>query len=202
MPRDGLRARGVSVIERCRIQGNSFMGAFLDNAASTILRDCVISGNVNAGVRAYQCPYALIENCTIASNHAPLGNGAGVQVRGSSVEVVRSIIWGNCGDADGWEIASTLGATLLVSCSNVEASLIAPPGGSGTHTLQDLLELDPLLCSPADCSSAPTVTGFYGLPPGSPALSQSCGPMGAMQPLCSATGLTGASWGKVKAGYR
>ncbi|HMB70854.1 MAG TPA: right-handed parallel beta-helix repeat-containing protein, partial [bacterium] len=197
----GIRADGVTHLERCRIQGNSMLGVFLLGSASAVVRDCVIAGNVSSGVKAVNCVHSSIESCTITANHAPFGGG-GIQMQGGAIDVVNSVIWGNCSDLGGWQIVPGFGATVTVTCSAVEAALIAPPTGSGSITLHDLLEQDPLICSPADCLSAPTAAGDYGLASNSPALTQSCGPMGAGQPLCTPTSLSGASWGKVKAGYR
>jgi hypothetical protein len=165
-----------------------------------------VTGHDDVGLWFGNCPAVLVESCTVVSNRAN-GGGGGIQAAGSSVQVLRTILWGNCSVLDGWQVGAEQGASVQISCSNVDSALLGVHAVTGgTYTLANLLELDPQLCSPADCLSAPTTGGIYGLDPASPALSQACGTMGATQPSCTAVGveasLTDASWGRVKAGYR
>jgi hypothetical protein len=68
-----------------------------------------------------------------------------------------------------------------------------------------VVEDDPLLCAPLECTAAPTAEGLYALRPGSPAEMQPCGPMGALHNGCATSvgaSLEVRSWGAVKALYR
>lgn len=199
----GFYVAGNPLVESCTVQGNAAAGITAHGADGANVRQCLITGNAR-GFDVSNSAALTVEDCTVASNHAAFSGGA-MTVIGSGVTVLRSILWGNCSDADGYEIWQTSGSSVQLSCVNVEAARLRV-FGAGTFTLTDLLEQDPLLCSPEACASAPSTGGLYGLSPDSPALAQACGPMGAPQPLCTAVGvqqsLEPTSWGKVKAMYR
>ncbi|HMB70713.1 MAG TPA: right-handed parallel beta-helix repeat-containing protein [bacterium] len=199
----GIQLAGNPSVVRCTVQGNSGAGISVSGANGASVRECLVTGN-GRGFAVVSSPELTVEHCTVASNHTPFSGGA-MRIIGSGVTVLRSILWGNCSDADGYEIWQTTGSLVELTCVNVDSTRLHV-FGAGAFTLTDLLEQDPLLCSPVACASAPSTAGVYGFSPGSPALAQPCGPMGAPQALCTAVGvqqsLTPSSWGKVKAGYR
>jgi parallel beta-helix repeat protein len=194
---------GSPTVEGCTVQGNGAAGIYVAGSNGANVRECLVTGN-GRGIGVSFAPALTVESCTVTSNHAGFSGGA-MRVVASNVTVLQSILWGNCSDADDYEIWQTSGSSVELTCVNVDSARLHV-FGAGTFTLADLLEVDPLLCSPVACSSAPSAAGIYGFSPGSPALAQPCGPMGAPQPSCTAVGvqrsLTPSSWGRVKAGYR
>lgn len=196
------------LIERCVVRGNGTGGALGTGGirlsyCRPVLRQCLVTGNAVFGVGPWHCATTRIEECTIASNGGAIDSGGGITaVVAPSVDVVRSIVWGNCSD-DGTEIWADASSDVTLDCVNVDPALVSV---GGALSLVDVLDADPLFCQPLDCAAGPSTGGLYALPADSPALLQPCGPMGATQPLCEAVGagaaLRAASWGAIKRAYR
>jgi hypothetical protein len=188
-----------ATLEECTIAGNdSTGGVYLDNCPMIEVRDCLVVGNADRGLRIRQSSSSLIEGTTIAGNGGA-STGGGLYLQWSwQVTLRNTIVWDNCADDD-TEIAVLDGCSLELSCVNVDTGRI---GGAGTVLVTGtVLESDPLFCDPLSCLLAPVVGGDYRLMEDSPALYQPCGPMGSEEGGC-AISLTPLSWSVIKARYR
>ena len=139
------------LIEDCRISRNNainsgggiyFGGSDQDPFNNTLLRNCLVTlnraGRDGGGISVNWYAEPVISNCTIADNQvtgsAGVGYGGGLYCSNDShVEVINSIIWGNCAE-QGFQVAVTGGdspyypvpSTLALSYSDVEGG----PGGA------------------------------------------------------------------------
>lgn len=186
----------TAVFEDCRISANGGWGAHgavdAKYGVSLTLRNCLITGNDSyfPTIVVASGASATIERCTLASNGGPaLRVGCG-----GNAEMVRSIVWGNCAP-----VRIESGSTLTVDCSNLLVSEIE--GGGTVLAGADILEVAPEFCAPLACEDSPGTGGIYTLPPGAPALTQPCGPMGVDIGVC-AVAVESRSWGEIKALYR
>lgn len=123
----------TATLERCRIIGNSASnsgfggGIFIGGASSTLIRNCVIAGNLNplAGGLGLANTSPSIVNCTIQGN-----SGFGLRCDdNSNPELVNTIIWGN---------SSTSGTTAeqqlksITSLPQISYSLVQGAAGSAS----------------------------------------------------------------------
>jgi hypothetical protein len=203
----GMRIdRYQATVDQCTVTGNggtgnihSNIGMDLSRCPTVEVRDCLVVGNAGRGLRLCYCPSALVERITIAGNGGE-STGGGLLVEGGNSHgtLQNTIVWGNCSDDD-TDIEVRVGASLELSCVNVDTGRI---GGAGTVLVTGtVLESDPLFCDPRSCTLAPVVGGNYRLAEDSPALHQPCGPMGSEEGGC-AISLTPLSWSVIKALYR
>jgi len=195
-PGGGLRGGGSLAIERCTIRGNGESGLLLSGCRSAVIRDCLVTGNAGHGVRIRDCTSVSVQGCTVTRNVAELPGG-GLHVVDADVDVMRAIVWGNCGPgpSDVWQSGSTVGMTCVV----VDTTRINSVSG-GTFVLKHVVDADPLFCDPLGCALSPSTQGVYSVNARSPALTGPCGSIGAPASACDA--LLEMSWGAMKALYR
>ncbi len=190
------------LVEGCDLRGSG--SGIWSHGGDVTVRGCLLAGNTVAGIDArvgYGLPSATLtlEDCTIASNgNAPYARG-GVYL-GPNMDAVirRTIVWGN---------SSKTGSEIWIEDGSLELDCVtldlAGIGGGGTVSVSgELLETDPLFCSPVPPESAPTPDGDYALHQGSPALGAACGPMGGLGEGCGPSSVETESWGKIKSMYR
>lgn len=191
----------------CILDDNSstYDGAGIFAADSELLIDrCLVAGGHDAdqggGLRLIDSVVA-IEGSTIASNETDAGGGptpgGGILARGSTIELLRTVLWGNCCWAGYGDDAHAYSGSLSFECCVVDPSKVSGPATYvGTNYDQD-----PLFCGPADCGLG---GGDYTVDAASVCLpaSNDCGALiGVFGQGCGTTGARESSWGAVKAMY-
>lgn len=192
---------------RCRFYGNTatmFGGGV--SLSGGLLQDCVVVGNRSGWGGGCASAQSVIEGCTIVGNEALTGpqgfaQGGGVLVHSGNSTIRRSVVWGNCADAEGDQIYARLSFVATLDCLCTD-----PAGLEGNWTdLGNNVFADPLFCGPQPCGP-PSVGGMYTLHSDSPclpghspcgqrigALDWGCGPPTPVQP---------ASWGRIKSMFK
>jgi hypothetical protein len=204
-----IHGSNTSILElsRCQVIDNADDGVGLDNTSTTI-DNCLIARNGsggawNYGVGTYKgslimsntaivdgssgglwvgsTPSARLTNVTISGN-IKLGDGSGIVISQSNVYLDHSIVWGNTGSPN----IRLLSGSFASACSDFPSD----------STEGDNISMDPLFCNPSN--------GGYSLRDVSPALTQTCGSMGAYtQSGCvTPTSIQPTTWSAIKAQYR
>jgi hypothetical protein len=186
---------GAPRIEQCRFTNNQaavISGAIDISGGHVWIEGCVISGNESQGGGAISMDdnsTVVIRGCTISGNHALIWGG-GLFSAFSGVLVDRSILWGNCADADGDDLWMGTDAEVGFACS-----LIDLPGIHGPIRYDETsIEGDQLFCGPISCRDAPTAKGDFHVDAASPvrAAASLCGQLiGALDAGCGASAGTG-----------
>jgi hypothetical protein len=179
----GLHLAHFAEVLSSRIIGNDGCGVYLEGNEFAVIRDCLITGNRDIGVRAVYTTGLLIEGCTIVGNDGPAGSTGGLQleIENQWATVRRCIIRGNCPN----DVRVTSQGDLTFQCCAIDPSAVT---GTGEITYDGPQVIaDPMLCTVMDCEDAPTTEGDYHLQPGSPCLPESspCGELiGALAEGC------------------
>jgi len=191
-----------ATLERCRIEGNggspwNTVGGVHIGGGSPTLRECVIvnnAGTQTGAVNVTGLASVRLEACTISRCTGDAG-GMGI-ASGASAELVRTILWGNCGTA--WDEAQLDGGALLTAtCADIRAAGV---GGSGAYLPDaDTIDNAPMFCGPHLCGL--NTGGWYAVDEDSEAITAACGPIGALASECD-IGVEAVSWGRLKALYR
>jgi predicted outer membrane repeat protein len=190
---------------RGNVATNSSGGAIDGNESSPVIDLCLFSGNSapSGGALSFRWGSSpRLTACTIADNHGSSAGG-GLYCHASSVEVVNSIVWGNC-PTDVLLDAPT--AFVSLECTTADSLLIVP--GDGTVVwLNGCFGADPRFCDPRPCGS-PTTDGNHSLNADSPCLPGShpdgvdCGLIGAFGQGCGPISVEQKTWAGIKARYR
>ena len=207
----GARAGAILVllasptIRGCVLQDNEgTFGGAIQTDGGPLIDGCLITGNrarQGAAIRASFTLTIEIRNTTIAHNAAERGGAIFGEV--ATIEVDRSIIWGNCASESGDQVEIMKSSSLVLTCSLVDDTGVLDPDNSVVYGNATTFE-DPLFCDPAPCGSAPTTAGVYTIATGSPASADqsACGErIGALGIGCKATPTLGVSWGSLKGQY-
>jgi hypothetical protein len=150
-----------------------------------------LSASGDGGALIIQASQVRMNDCTIALNMSS-DRGGGMYSADGSLELERTICWGNCAVNEGDQIFSN--GNGLISCSDIDSSgiwadeLVIGPG---------TIDSDPLFCDPRDCSHN-TTEGDYHLRSDSPCLPEgnSCGvQMGSLGAGCTAPGFGACCFG-------
>lgn len=195
-------SQSAAILERCRIEGNggspwNGVGGVQVSGGSPTLRECVLVNNAGVSVGAVSVTNLAsprLERCTISRCS---GGTGGVRVAaGSTAELDRTILWGNCGTS--WDEAGLdAGALLTATCSDVRAGGV---GGGGTFLPDpDTLDNAPMFCGPHPCGL--NTGGWYAVDAQSEVITAACGPIGALASECD-IGVEPVTWGRLKALYR
>ena len=173
----------TATFDRCRVVANSASnlgyggGFFVAGAASTLIRNCLISGNSNPfGGGIYTSTSSpVITNCTIQGN-----SGGGLRNDFNADPVItNSIIWGNTntGNTASQQIKNTNGSNPTLSHSLVQGASGSASFADGDSTVWasgslngETLGNDPKFASAIPASSAPHSGGDLRLLSASPAL--------------------------------
>ncbi len=185
-------------------------GGVKANDATVVIDNCVIShntadwgGGIDAGGGTI-----TISNTAIVANHAsPIGGG--MYVSGTNMTLINVTVAGNSASNDGGPgifahtntrlhfdhtvVWGNIGGDIKIENATVTASCSDFPDDTPDD---DNISTDPLFCDPSN--------GDYSLWDVSPALHQTCGPMGAyIQPGCvTPTAVQPTTWSAIKAQYR
>jgi len=194
-----------ATIESCRIEGNGLTalpylgGGISIHEGAPLVRECVIAGNSGYFGGLYVVNASpTIERCTLTRNEADVGGG--IRVYGASfVTMTQTIVWGNCAPVGAEIRLDSAASTIEVACVDLRQAGVSGPGS--LVPAGDLIDADPLFCDAIECADAPLVGGIYELATRSPALTQDCGPMGALPGGCFIS-VEPLSWGGIKAKYR
>ena len=192
-------------INGCTIAGNESSGAgagiYCYTDSSPTIVSCVITGNKAASFGGgIYCSSSspFIVNSTISRNQADDGGGVCCHTS-SSPHLDRSIVWGNCASW-GPEVLIEFGSSLTFTCCAVD-----PFGVRGNPVFDGRqVHEDPRFCMIADCGSAPSLEGDYGLASDSPCLPQAspCGALiGANDIGCAETAVMSTTWGAIRSGF-
>jgi hypothetical protein len=162
----GICNQGTLTATNCTISGNSAVdGGGIANIFGTVtLTNCTLSGNsasaaaggfggggiLNAGVMT-------VTNCTISGNSGSIGGGI-FEYPGDTTTIANTIVAGN---------TAPTGADIDGTVTSKGYNLIGNSSGGSGFTVDDLLNLDPLL-GPLKYNGGPTET--MALLPGSPAI--------------------------------
>src|SRR5690606_5947501 len=110
-----------------------------------------------------------------------------------SLQIDRSIVWGNCAEEGGEFHLEDVGCSVTLTCSDVDTSgvWLGDPGAEFVFEGGDNISLAPEFCDPIECVGSPTVAGTFTLDAASlcsPAHSPGgCGLIGAFDVDCDAT---------------
>jgi hypothetical protein len=177
---------------------------YADEALVT-LTNCLVAGGHDAdfsGGLYLENSTVAIMGSTITANRIDEGawpgiTGGGLWSIGSSVNLVESVLWGNCADSGIGHDAYISGGTVSFECCVVNPAEI---NGPATYIGLNFAE-DPLFCAPAACG---TGGGDYSLDGASICLPahNGCGvQIGAFGHGCGQVGVATTSWSAVKAFY-
>jgi hypothetical protein len=192
---------------RCRFYGNTatMFGGGVD-LSSGLLQDCIVVGNRSGWGGGCASAQSVIEGCTIAGNEALTGpqgyaQGGGVLVHSGNSTIRRTVVWGNCADAEGDQIYARLSFVATLDCICTD-----PAGLEGNWTdLGNNVFADPLFCGALPCGPQ-SVGGMYTLHTDSPCLPahSPCGQrIGALDWGCGPpTPVRSSSWGRIKSMYK
>lgn len=178
-----------ALIENCLIEGNAGRGLAINGRSPTI-RNSVITGNGDAAIWIWNSSPRL-ESCTITRNAL-----YGVEVgSASTVELERTIVWGNCAA----DLSLSAGSIVNAGCTDLRRAFVV---GSGTLVEGDhVIDVPPIFCGPKDCADVPVAGGDYTVDDDSAVVTGPCGLIGALAANCSIH-VESASWGAIKALYR
>ena len=173
----------TSTFDRCRVVANTagnlgYGGGFVvSGAASTLIRNCIVSGNSNpfgGGIYTSNSSPALV-NCTIQGN-----SGGGLRNESNADPVItNSIIWGNTntGNIASQQIKNTNGSNPTISHSLIQGASGSASFADGDSTVWasgnlngETLGNDPKFASAISGASAPHSGGDLRLLATSPAL--------------------------------
>lgn len=188
------------IVLGCVLDSNG-LGAFLGVTNGTHFIDCLITGNDHGAFYGLTANWT-IEGCTISGNRRPDGGGAAT-VSFGGMDVVNSIIWGNCSDGLADEIVLSDGSVSF-ECSIVDSSGIGEVINGTAFFDANTTFSDPRFCDPLPCETAPTLLGEYTLQSASPALPEnsSCGLLiGALDQGCVVVPTIDTSWSRIKSRY-
>lgn len=193
-----------------RIQNNRGAGLVLAAGSSGTLEGATITGNAGSGepggVAVLQS-LLTIGTTTIAGNLGRLDAAAGgLVLADATVEMDRTIVWGNCLDASGTATQEIFaGGASLLTCT---CCALDEPGTGGDGTIEydgEQVFSDPLFCAPRSCEDAPSEAGDYTLSASSPCLAENspCGErIGAAEQGCdNPTSILSTSWGRLKSRF-
>ncbi len=153
------------VFDGCRFLGSSTDGsgggAYVSGSEPTFT-NCVFSGNAaldGAGLFLADSSLVAFVGCTIAGNEAT-DDGGGLYVEGNRTHSIeRTIVWNNCAADSGATGFFEVVADVDFTCSAVDSALAAGAGDL-SYDANTIFE-DPLFCSAAVCTDAPTTGGSY-----------------------------------------
>jgi hypothetical protein len=232
----GIRCESASpTIRNCVIEScaTEFTGGAIaiEVLSSPLVVDCVMRGNeadIQGGAVSIETgSEAEIRDCVITGNRAPLGGGiassASLILVGSVVAgnhaadggglhaifpttgtITETIVWRNCAAHVGHEVYVGSSSSVTFTCSAVDS--LGVDGLEGAVYAGDNVFTDPLFCSRAPCSAAPTPAGDYSVASNSPCLPENnaCGVR--IGPLGAACGeqvpIVETSWGALKRRFR
>jgi hypothetical protein len=192
--------------EFSRNQGINGGAILWPNGGLLELSGCLIVGNTaqftGGGISTGNAASASIVGCTIADNRAD-GCGGGVYGIDSTLDMIRSILWGNCA-GDGNELCVDRTGAALHCCAVDPAGIVEGTGGAIDCTDGCVFE-DPLFCEDGVCGGGWS-GGDYTLMSSSSCLPgrSPCGEqIGARGQGCSdEVSVHPSSWGKIKQGFR
>ncbi|MBD3336098.1 MAG: hypothetical protein GF355_11345 [Candidatus Eisenbacteria bacterium] len=200
-----------AVISQCLIAGNEASGVnpnaggggiICFDADASEIEDCHVTGNRSAllgGGFLCRGSQPRLIGCTVAGNlAADMGGGIACK-QNSTVELQRTIVWGNCADSgigdEAWVEEVSI-ATLYCCALNEEGI-----SGSVEYLGANVFD-DPLFCGGEECGAAPTIGGDYSISAQSPCIPESspCGQLiGAIGVGCGwLTATEMITWGKLK----
>ena len=190
-------------IRHSTISANLSGGVSCEDGSTLIVEDCTITGNVAVNGGGFFCGSStvVIAGSTFAGNRADSGGGIFCADL-ASIEMERSIVWGNCALLDGDGIVTAGSGGIEALCCALD-----PLGVGGTAAvvyLGDQVFADPVFCGPEPRESAPSDAGNYALHVISPCLPESspCGELIGALPLgCGVTSSGETSWSALKALY-
>ena len=165
--------------EDCRFLDNSNSnhgGAIFISGGSPTFTGCVIVGNFadgrGGGVWIHNEAAPIFNTCTITANRANFAGGAFdgggmILTDTSEVTLVRTIVYGNRGDA-GYELVIGPGSEATISCIAIDTLGVVNDG-----TITDLgshVYGDPCFCQVGYCTETPGADGNYALATNSPCI--------------------------------
>ncbi|MBM3319545.1 MAG: cadherin-like domain-containing protein, partial [Candidatus Eisenbacteria bacterium] len=178
----GTVVRGLRFVNGLAPSGGAVLCV---NGSTPLFENCAFTGNragtTGGGLSSDAASAPAFRKCTFAGNRA--ARGGGIYFGGGSLDVERTIVWGNCGDTDGAEIFLDDGASATFVLSDIDTSEI---DGLGTYMWgAGSLSVDPMFCSPVACGDAPASAGNHRIDLRSPCFALLPeGSIGAFGPGC------------------